>query len=264
MSAPFIEEHLRALRLPTILAQYKRLAQGDQERITYLGELAALENAKRQENGVRRRIFSAKFPVIKTVESFDFSLQPNLPRQRFAELLDSTFIEQQRNVIFIGPTGVGKTHLLSAIGVAACTNGYRVHFTTAAELLMSLIAAKQEERLKSRLAAINRLDFLIIDELGYIPFEREATNLLFQVISNRYERGSLGITTNLAFPDWTQVFPDATAASAVVDRLIHHAAIFELSGESYRLRSRKKPADRRNEPAATAKTAAEGSNRNRR
>lgn len=244
MTVPFIEEHLRALRLPTMLNQYKRLAQGKEERITYLGELAGLEIAKRHENGVRKRIVTAKFPVIKTVESFDFSEHPNFPRRRFSELLESQFIEQRQNVIFIGPTGVGKTHLLSSIGIAACTNGHRVLFTTAAELLMSLIAAKREDRLKQRLTAIDRYAFVIVDELGYIPFEREATNLLFQVISGRYERGSIGITTNLAFPDWTQVFPDDTAASAVVDRLVHHAVIFELTGESYRLRSRKKGSTR--------------------
>lgn len=244
MTVPFIEEHLRALRLPTMLNQYKRLAQGKEERITYLGELAGLEIAKRHENGVRKRIVTAKFPVIKTVESFDFSEHPNFPRRRFSELLESQFIEQRQNVSFIGPTGVGKTHLLSSIGIAACTNGHRVLFTTAAELLMSLIAAKREDRLKQRLTAIDRYAFVIVDELGYIPFEREATNLLFQVISGRYERGSIGITTNLAFPDWTQVFPDDTAASAVVDRLVHHAVIFELTGESYRLRSRKKGSTR--------------------
>jgi DNA replication protein DnaC len=240
VTVPFIEEHLRALRLPTMLDQYKRLAQGKTDRVSYLGELAGLELAKRHENGVRKRIAAAKFPVIKTVESFDFSLQPELPNRRFSELLDSTFIDKRQNVIFIGPTGVGKTHLLSVIGIAACTNGYRVLFTTAAELLMSLIAAKREDRLKQKLAAIDRYAFVAIDELGYIPFEREATNLLFQVISNRYERGSIGITTNLAFPDWIQVFPDDMAASAVVDRLVHHAVIFELTGESHRLRSRKK------------------------
>jgi DNA replication protein DnaC len=223
-----------------MLAQYKRLAQGNEDRITYLGELAGLEMAKRHENGVRKRIVTAKFPVIKTVESFNFSEQPDFPRRRFLELLDTTFIEKQQNVIFIGPTGVGKTHLLSAIGIAACTNGHRVLFTTAAELLMSLISAKREDRLRQRLAAIDRYAFVIVDELGYIPLEREATNLLFQVISGRYERGSIGITTNLAFPDWTQVFPDETAASAVVDRLVHHAVIFEMTGDSYRLRSRKK------------------------
>lgn len=240
MTVPFIEEHLRALRLPTMLDQYKRLAQGKEERVNYLGELAGLELAKRHENGVRKRIVAARFPVIKTVESFDFALQPELPRRQFSELLDCTFIDKRQNVIFIGSTGVGKTHLLSAIGIAACTNGYRVLFSTAAELLMSLIAAKREGRLKQRLNAIERYAFVIIDELGYIPFEREATDLLFQVISNRYERGSVGITTNLAFPDWTQVFPDDMAASAVVDRLVHHAVIFELTGESHRLRSRKK------------------------
>src|ERR1035441_1419114 len=216
MSVPFIEEHLRALRLPTMLQNYKRLAQGDDTRITYLGELSSLEVNKRHENGVRSRIVAAKFPVIKTMESFDFSLQPELPRRKLSELLDRKFIEEKRNVIFIGKTGVGKT------------------------LLMSLIAAKRADRLKQRLRTLERCDFLAIDELGYIPFEREATDLLFQVISNRYERGSIGITTNLAFPDWTQVFPDAMAASAVVDRLIHHGVIFELTGESHRLRSRKK------------------------
>lgn len=240
MSSHFLEEHLRVLRLPTVLANYQRVAQGDTGRIGYLGDLAALEVGKRHENGVRNRIAAAHFPVIKTFEAFDFSFQPELPKRKVADLLDSTFIDQKRSVIFIGPTGVGKTHLLSAIGVCACTNGYRVLFVTASELLMSLISAKREDRLKQRLIAFERYHFLIIDELGYIPFEREATDLLFQVISGRYERGSIGITTNLAFPDWTQVFPDAMAASAIADRLVHHGTIFELTGESHRLRSRKK------------------------
>ncbi|MDH2910835.1 MAG: ATP-binding protein, partial [Candidatus Eremiobacteraeota bacterium] len=132
------------------------------------------------------------------------------------------------------------THLLSAIGFAACTHGYRVLFSTAAELLMSLIKAKREDRLRQRLETIDRYDFLLVDELGYIPFEREATDLLFQVITRRYERKSIGITTNLAFPDWVQVFPSENATGAVVDRLIHHGTVFELDGESHRLRSRKK------------------------
>lgn len=248
MNAPFLDEHLRSLHLSTILANYKRLAQGDDQRISYLADLSSLEVTKRHENGVRARILAAKFPVIKTMESFDFSLQPELPKQKLAEFFDGRFIKEKRNVVFIGPTGVGKTHLASAIGVTACTNGYRVLFTTAAELLMSLIAAKREDRLKQRLTILQRYDFLIIDELGYIPFEREATDLLFQVISNRYERASIGITTNLAFPDWTQVFPDEMAASAVVDRLIHHSGIFELRGESHRLRSRKKGGGKTSQP----------------
>jgi len=248
MSAPFIEEHLRTLHLPTVLQNYKRLAQGDDARINYLGELSSLEVSKRHENGVRAKILAAKFPVIKTMESFDFALQPELPRRKLTELLDCKFIDEKRNVVFIGTTGVGKTHLLTAIGVTACANGYRVLFTTAAELLMSLIAAKRDDRLHLRLKAIERYHFLIIDELGYIPFEREATDLLFQVISSRYERGSIGITTNLAFPSWTEIFPDAMAASAIVDRLVHHGVIFELSGESHRLRSRKKAGPKQGAP----------------
>ncbi len=240
MNAPLLEEHLRSLRLPAILANYKRVAAGDDALTGYLGDLAILEVNKRHENGVRARIVGARFPVIKTIEAFDFSFQPNLPKPRLLELFNCRFIDEHRNIVLIGNTGVGKTHLLSALGVAACTHGYRVLFTTAAELLMSLIAAKREDRLRQRLATLDRYDLLLIDELGYIPFEREATDLLFQVIAKRYERKSIGITTNLAFPDWIQVFPDAMAASAVVDRLVHHGTIFELSGESHRLRSRKK------------------------
>ena len=242
MNTPLLEEHLRTLRMPTMLANYKRMAAGDDALSSYLGELAALEVNKRHENGVRARIAAARFPVIKTIESFDFSLQPKLPKTKMLQLFDCDFVEQRRNLVLIGPTGVGKTHLLSAVGITACTRGYRVLFSTAAELLMSLIAAKREDRLRKRLASLDRYDLLLIDELGYIPFEREATDLLFQVIARRYERKSVGITTNLAFPDWIQVFPDAMAASAIVDRLVHHGTIFELEGESHRLRSRKKAA----------------------
>ena len=243
MNAPLLEEHLRSLRLPAMLANYKRLAAGDEKPAEYLGELAGIEVGKRHENGVRARISAARFPVIKTIEAFDFALQPKLPKTKLLELLQGSFVEQHRNLVLIGTPGVGKTHLLTALGVAACMSGYRVLFSTAAELLMSLIAAKQEDRLKQRLLAIDRFDLLLIDELGYIPFQREATDLLFQVIAQRYERKSVGITTNLAFPDWIQVFPDAMAASAIVDRLVHHGTIFELDGESHRLRSRKKAAD---------------------
>jgi DNA replication protein DnaC len=242
MNAPLLEEHLRSLRLPAMLANYRRISKDNDALIAYLGELAALEVGKRHENGVRGRIALAKFPVIKTIEAFDFSLQPTFPKVKLLELLSCEFIKQRRNLVFIGPTGVGKTHLLSAIGFAACTHGYRVLFSTAAELLMSLIKAKREDRLRQRLETIDRYDFLLVDELGYIPFEREATDLLFQVITRRYERKSIGITTNLAFPDWVQVFPSENATGAVVDRLIHHGTVFELDGESHRLRARKKAA----------------------
>lgn len=238
MNAALLDEHLRTLRLPAMLANYRRIAADDPAKLHYLHELAALEVDKRHENGVRARITAARFPVMKGMESFDFALQPQLPKAKLLDLLDGRFVAEQRNPILIGPTGVGKTHCLIAIGLASCTAGYRVLFTTAAELCMSLIAAKREDRLKQRLASYERYHLLLIDELGYIPFEREATDLLFQVISQRYERASVGITTNLAFLDWTQVFSEPTTASAVVDRLVHHSAIFEFAGQSHRLRSR--------------------------
>jgi DNA replication protein DnaC len=234
-----LDEHLRALRLPAILANYRRIAGDDAEKLIFLQELVALEVDRRHENGVRARIAAARFPVIKTIESFDFSLQAQLPKAKLLALLDGRFVSDSINPILVGPTGVGKTHVLTAIGLAACTAGHRVLFTTAAELCMNLITAKREDRLKQRLANYERFQLLLIDELGYVPFEKEATDLLYQVIAQRYERASIAVTTNLAFTDWTQVFPDPMTASVVVDRLVHHSMIFEFSGESHRLRTRK-------------------------
>jgi DNA replication protein DnaC len=140
----------------------------------------------------------------------------------------------------MGSPGTGKTHCLLALGLAACTRGFRVLFVTAAELLMGLIAAKHDGQLERKLRSLERYDLLLIDELGYIPFEREATDLLFQVISRRYERQSVAISTNLAFTDWTNIFPDPMAATAVIDRLVHHGAVFEFAGESQRLKGRQR------------------------
>jgi len=238
-NSALIDEHLRVLRLPTILANYARIADGDGAKLSFLQELVALEVDRRHENGVRARIAAAHFPVVKTIESFDFSLQAQLPKGKLLELLDGRFVSNNINPILVGPTGVGKTHILTAIGLAACTAGYRVLFTTAAELCMNLISAKREDRLKQRLTQYERYQLLLIDELGYVPFEREATDLLYQVIAQRYERASVAVTTNLAFTDWTQVFPDPMTASVVVDRLVHHSMIFQFTGESHRLRTRK-------------------------
>lgn len=240
MNTTILEEHLRGLHLPTVRANYQRLAQGDIEKVRYLEDLVTMEIAKREENGNKSRISAARFPVIKTIDTFDFSRQSKIAKTKFIGILECRFVKEKSNIVFLGPPGVGKTHLASAIGFAACTHGIRTMFTTAADLLMALIAAKREDRLKQRLLALDRFELLIIDELGYIPFEREATDLLFQVISRRYERGSIIITTNLDFPNWTTVFPDATAASAVVDRIVHHAAVFELDGTSHRLSARLK------------------------
>lgn len=237
-NAPLLEAHLRALKLPAIRTNYRRLLESAQDPLSYLGDLVGLEIEHRHENVVKARIASAHFPSLKTFDTFDFSLQPTVPKLKLLEFAGATFVHECRNLVLYGPPGTGKTHCLIAIGVAACMHGYRTLFTTAAGLLTSLLDAKRDGILARKLRSLERYRLLLIDELGYIPFEREATDLLFQVISQRYESASVALTTNLAFEQWTQVFPDAMAASAVIDRLIHHGSVFEFSGTSHRLRSR--------------------------
>ncbi|MGH7736359.1 MAG: IS21-like element helper ATPase IstB [Candidatus Tyrphobacter sp.] len=237
-NTPLLDDHLRTLKLPAVRANYRRLADKHPKPVDYLGELIGLEIEKRHENVVKARIGGAHFPAMKTFDTFDFSAQPTVPKVKLLEFADAGFVEQRRNLVFYGPPGTGKTHCLIAIGVAACMHGHRTLFTTAAGLLSSLLDAKRDGGLTRKLRSLERYHLLLIDELGYIPFEREATDLLFQVISRRYETASIALTTNLAFEQWTQVFPDAMAASAVIDRLIHHGTVFEFSGGSHRLRSR--------------------------
>ncbi len=238
MNTALIDEYLRALKLPGALTHYRRLAENTKDPLTYLGDVLAAEIERRHESSIKRRIAEARLPTLKTLETFDFALQPNVPKLKILELADGAFIRDRRTLVFYGPPGTGKTHCLIAIGLAACTNGYRTLFTTAAGLLTSLLDAKRDGTLARKLRWIDRFELILVDELGYVPFEREATDLLFQVISQRYERSSIALTTNLAFEQWTQIFPDAMAARAVIDRLIHHGSVFEFDGESHRLRSR--------------------------
>ncbi len=240
MQSPLLELQLRNLKLTAILANYRARLGEHTEPLPYLCDLIELETAKRQENGTRARIAAAHFPTIKTLESFDFALQTQLPKAKLLEHFDGGFVTAHRNLILSGPPGVGKTHILCALGLALCTRGHRVRFTTAAALLMRLIAAKRDGTLQREYRTLDRIDVLLIDELGYIPFEREATDLLFQLISQRYERRSIALTTNLPFEKWTQVFPDEMTATAVIDRLVHHGAVFAFTGQSHRLRTRGK------------------------
>jgi DNA replication protein DnaC len=233
-----LDSALHDLKLSTVREHYQRMAKEETTPIVYLRDLMTLELHHRQERGTQKRLAAARFPALKTFDTFDFSIVPAIPKARILELTATSFIEEARNAVFYGPPGTGKTHCLIAIGVAACMSGYRTLFTTAAGLLNSLITAKHSGSLDRRMQAIHQFDLLLIDELGYIPFEREATDLLVQVISQRYEAKSIALTTNLAFEQWTQVFPNAMAATAVIDRLIHHGSVFEFSGESHRLRTR--------------------------
>lgn len=233
-----LDATLSSLHLTTARALYARLAEDASDPVSYLRDVMTAELLQRNEASTKARLNAARFPVLKTFDTFDFSLIPSIPKMKVLELTNTKFVQDGRNAVFYGPPGTGKTHCLVAIGVAACINGYKVYFTTAAALLNTLIAAKREGKIDRRLQVLSRFDLILIDELGYIPFEREATDLLFQVISQRYETKSVALTTNLAFEQWTQVFPDAMAASAVIDRIVHHGSVFEFSGESHRLRTR--------------------------
>jgi DNA replication protein DnaC len=239
-----LEIQLRGLRLSAVLTNYQRLLKEHVEPLPYLCDLVSLETTKRQENGVRARITAAHFPTIKTIEAFDFSLQPELPKAKILEYFNGDFVKNHHNLILCGPPGVGKTHILTALGMSICMRGYRTLFTTAAALLMKLMDAKNNGTLERCYRGLDRIDLLLIDELGYIPFERAATDLLFQLVSERYERKSIALTTNLEFEKWTQVFPDDMTATAVIDRLVHHGAVFRFAGESHRLRTRGNAAKR--------------------
>lgn len=243
-----LDEILSDLQLTTARQQYMRLAQDANDPINYLCDVMSAELHARNESRTKARLHTARFPSIKTFDTFDFRLVPHVPKMKVLELTEHAFIEEGRNAVFYGPPGTGKTHCLIAVGVAACIHGFSAHFTTAAGLLNSLLAAKRQGMIDRRLKMLSRYDLLLIDELGYIPFEREATDLLFQVISQRYESKSIVLTTNLAFEQWTQVFPDAMAATAVIDRIVHHGSVFEFAGESHRLRSRGGKAGRSAKP----------------
>src|SRR5665213_1867465 len=206
-SFPLLEMQLRGMHLTTVLANYQRLLSEHASPLPYLSDLISLEAAKRQENGVKARITAAHFPTLKTIESFDFTLQPDLPKAKLLEHFEGSFVDAHRNVILSGPPGVGKSHILSAIGLAMCMRGYRVLFTTAAALLMKLIAAKKAATLERHYRSFDRIDLLLIDELGYVPFEREATDLLFQLISQRYERRSIALQQTCRSRSGRKSFP---------------------------------------------------------
>jgi len=237
-----LEEHLKILKLPSFLNSYQRLAsessRGNRSYTEFLACLAEEEVLRRQENAIQRRIKAAKFPVLKTLDTFDFAAQPSLNKKEILQLYDCHFIDDKMNLIFVGPCGTGKTHLSIAIGLKACTKGYKVFCDTAASLINNLMEAKNEYRFSKKLKQLSGFDLIICDELGYIPFDRQGTDLLFQLVAARYEQGSMIITTNLPFSDWSNVFHDSATAAAVIDRLVHHSVIVQIKGESFRLASK--------------------------
>jgi DNA replication protein DnaC len=253
---PHLDGDLKTLCLPAIRAQWPRLTEEAQRRrqthAEYLAELMHLEVTHRREARIARRIKEARFPVLKTLDHFDFAAQPAVAKEEVLELARGDFLAEHRNVVLIGGVGTGKTHLASALALCCCQREKRVRFTTAADLVNQLLEAKAQGRLSRRLEYFARHDLVVLDELGYVPFDAVGAELLFNFIAKVYEQRSLIVTTNLPFARWSEVFRDPTAAAAVIDRIVHHATILKTDGESYRLKDaqRQRPRQRPNEGQA--------------
>lgn len=226
-----------AARLESLLSEAARreLSYSD-----FLDELLTGELSEKQERNTTMRIAMAHFPYQKTLENFDFKFQPSVDPKVIRELATGRFIANAENVLLLGPPGVGKTHLAVAIGMRACALGYRTLFVSAASLLTSLNKACSENRLEEKLKQLTQPKLLIIDEIGYLPLDRQGANLIFQLISRRYERGAVIITSNQSLTGWGDVFGDAVIATAILDRLLHHAVTINVKGESYRLKEKRK------------------------
>ena len=242
-STLLLAHHLKALKLPTFLRDYVSVAATcSQERSSYpqyLLHLAERELIDRERRATERRLREAAFPVLKTIETFDFGAQPSINEPLVRELLRGEYMTKRENVLLVGNPGTGKTHLATALGFAACTQGKRVRFTTTTGLVTHLLEARDTRTLQRLHKQLERLDLLLLDELGYVPFSKAGAELLFEVVSRAYERTSLLVTTNLPFAQWTEVLGSERLTGALLDRLTHRVHILEANGQSYRLQDAK-------------------------
>ena len=243
-----LAHHLKTLKLPTFLREYDKVArQCAAEGVDYpryLLRLAELELIDRERRTIERRIKAAKFPTVKSLDSFDFAAFPSLNKALVMELARSEYVARRENIIAVGNSGTGKTHVGLGLGLAACQKGLSVGFTTAAALAHELIEARDDKRLLRLQRQYAAYKLLIIDELGYVPLSQTGAELLFEVFSQRYERGATLVTSNLPFDEWTSVFGSERLTGALLDRLTHHVHILEMNGESYRLAQSKRRAKR--------------------
>jgi DNA replication protein DnaC len=235
-----LAHHLKTLKLPTFLREYDKLARRcaseGTDHVRYLLRLTELELIDRERRMVERRIKAARFPTVKSLDSFKFSAIPSLNKGLTLELARGEYIDRRENVIALGPSGTGKTHVALGLGLSACQKGLAVGFITAAALVHELMEARDDKQLLRLQRRLAKLKLLIIDELGFVPLSKTGAELLFEVFSQRYEQGSILVTSNLPFDEWTEVFGSERLTGALLDRLTHHVHILEMNGESYRLR----------------------------
>ncbi len=244
-----LEHYLKQLKLPTMLREYSAVAQAcakeDQDHIAFLLRLAERETLDREQRAAERRIKAAKFPVLKTLDTFDFKAQPGINRTLLLELMRGEYLDNHENILFVGNPGTGKTHLATALGHAACAQGKRVRFVSVTGLVTQLLEAREDRQLERLLKRLEKLHVMVLDELGYVPFSKVGAELLFEVVSRAYERQSLIMTTNLPFEQWTEIFGNERLTGALLDRVTHRVHIVQANGESYRLRDAKKRTKRK-------------------
>lgn len=236
-----LEHYLKQLKLPTMLREFRTIAaqcakEGD-DHAAFLLRLCERELLDREERAARRRIKAAGFPLLKTLDTFDFKAQPTINQPLVRELLRGEYLDRHENILLMGNPGTGKTHIATALGHAACTQGRRVQFLTVTGLVTQLLEAREDRQLKRLQSRLEKQHLLILDEFGYVPFSKAGAELLFDVFSRAYERQSILLTTNLPFENWTEVLGNERLTGALLDRLTHRVHILEANGESYRLKS---------------------------